>query len=282
MSSIEPKPFSPQIVEQVAKVLCDTEGGLTNGQIDRAFSALGLREVNKATGRYQKTKWRRVHETLLGHQQASKSNEVVVRFIEFCLHPGQFVDSPATFSRIQGELNERLSFEGIHLNDQGKVVPGKRANTLSEAAQIADSLVAELRHRNVHPKVLAFSDRELLQKDLFHGVHEATKSIFERLRQATTETTDGAELIDALFGLGNGFPVIAINNCDTDSEKSEHKGFANLIRGAAGIWRNTTAHDPRAVSDVTRLEILDALATLSYIHRRLDTAVNVHTGETVK
>src|SRR5690606_5733160 len=122
----------------------------TNGQIDRAFSALGLREVNKATGRYQKTKWRRVHETLLGHQQASKSNDVVVRFLEFCLHPGQFVDSPVTFSRIQGELNERLSFEGIHLNNQGKIVSGKRANTPSEAAQIADSLVAELRHRNVH------------------------------------------------------------------------------------------------------------------------------------
>jgi uncharacterized protein (TIGR02391 family) len=278
----DPILFQEGVIEQIARLIGATDSEFSNNKIERAFARLNIKEVNPPTGNQIKAKWRRIDDTLVGHQRRTNSGQVVVRFIEDCVNPGNFMDRPDRFDHWRDALNGVLVFEGLSISRAGKVEKGSKAETLDEAAKIADSLIAELKRRAVHPTVLAFCDRELLQKDLFHGVHEATKSVFERLRQATTETSDGSELIEALFGLGNGAPVIAINDCDTESEKSEHKGFANLMKGAYGIWRNTTAHDARAVSEVKRQEVLDALGTLSYIHRRLDSAVNVHTGETVK
>ena len=37
--------------------------------------------------------------------------------------------------------------------------------------------------------------------------------------------------------------MLAINSLQSDSERSEQKGFANLVRGTIGMFRNPTAHE---------------------------------------
>lgn len=272
--------FAPHVIEAISKALCEYSEFLSHSRIDRAFEALQLREINPSTTEYQKTKWIRVYDTLLGYQKRTGSGQCVVQFIEHCLNPAGYTTKPELFEQVRSDVNERLSFVGLRVSKQGKVEKGSVATTLDESARIADSMVTELRRRSAHPYVLKYCSRELIQKDLFHGVHEATKGVFERLRLATGVLGDGAELVDKTLGL-NGGPMIAINRCVTESEKSVQKGFCNLLKGAAGIWRNRTAHELRLTSDLERQEVLDALATLSYIHRQLDNAVVTRTGERV-
>lgn len=66
--------------------------------------------------------------------------------------------------------------------------------------------------------------------------------------------------------------MLAINTLSTETEKTQQNGFANLLTGLAGLYRNPVAHDPRTDRTVTDDELLELLTTLSMVHRRLDEA----------
>jgi len=113
----------------------------------------------------------------------------------------------------------------------------------------------------------------LLADNYFHTVFEATKSIAEKIRSKTGLTTDGAPLVDEAFSFKNKLPHLALSSLQTESEKSEQKGFANLLKGVFGTFRNTTAHAPKVIWVIEEQDALDILSTISLIHRRLDNAI---------
>jgi uncharacterized protein (TIGR02391 family) len=86
---------------------------------------------------------------------------------------------------------------------------------------------------------------------------------------------DGSDLIDYCFGGRSRQPVIRINAYASETERSEHSGFANLLRGIFGTFRNPPAHASRAAAEwmITEADALDLFSMLSLIHRRLDAAV---------
>ena len=123
----------------------------------------------------------------------------------------------------------------------------------------------------MHADVLRFCRAELLEKDYFHAVFEATKSIADKLRTKTGLGSDGSTLVDQALGLkGTQLPLLAFNALESESERSEHRGLMNLIKGVFGAFRNTSAHAPRIHWKVTQQDALDILTTISLIHRRLD------------
>ncbi|GAI25988.1 unnamed protein product, partial [marine sediment metagenome] len=83
----------------------------------------------------------------------------------------------------------------------------------------------------------------MLQDNYFHAVLEATKSVASKVRLMTGLNSDGAQLIDDAFGGSN--PILKINAFETDTEKSEQRGFTNLAKGLFGTFRNPTAHAPK-------------------------------------
>ena len=66
--------------------------------------------------------------------------------------------------------------------------------------------------------------------------------------------------------------MLAINSLKSESERSEQKGFLNLVKGTYGMFRNTTAHDARIHWNVSKDDAEDLLSLVSLIHRRLDAA----------
>lgn len=127
---------------------------------------------------------------------------------------------------------------------------------------------ADLEGRGVHPDVLAFCRAELLADNYFHAVQEAVKSVGDKIRNKTGLTDDGGVLIDRAFG--GDPPLIAINARRTASEKSEQSGFANLVKGVFGMFRNPTAHGARIHWEMSKTDAEDLLTIVSLIHRRLD------------
>jgi uncharacterized protein (TIGR02391 family) len=107
-----------------------------------------------------------------------------------------------------------------------------------------------------------------LAENYFHAVFEATKSIAEIIRQKTGLLQDGSELVEAAFSIKN--PLIKINDLSSETKESEHKGFANLIKGVFGMFRNTTAHAPKVIWEINEVDALDIMSTISLIHRKLE------------
>ena len=259
-------------LQAICDVLGDTATGLTGSEIGRYLAQAGIEDPIP-----HMTKRHRLFQALKERQDRDKSANHVLRFISVVMDPVKHIGNKDYFESERHKLNLALSFCGIHLTEQGTFKRVDAATTLSDAEQRAGTLRKALQERRVHPDVLAFCRAELIADDYFHAVFEATKSVAEKLRNKTGLTADGAPLVDEALSLGKaGHPRLAFNSLQTESERSEQSGLANLIKGIFGAFRNTTGHAPRIHWHVTEQDALDVLTTLSLIHRRLDAAVRTH------
>lgn len=257
--------FSQSDLEAIAKALGDTSEGLTGSEIGHILASLRMADPNPDL-----TKWRRLFNALVARQNYSQNRRATLEFIRQAMKPARYVKNPEQFEARRTNLNLALSFSGLAVDASGNVVSIKKARTLSEAARRAEELQADLRPRGVHPDVLRFCRAELVADNYFHAVLEATKSIADKLRSKTGLIDDGADLVDkALTGIS---PLLSINPLATKSEKSEQSGFANLIKGTFGMFRNPTAHEARILWSMTKEDAEDLLTLASLIHRRLDNA----------
>ena len=192
---------------------------------------------------------------------------------EAILHPSRFGGRHEVFEEYRTSVNYQLSFYGLAIDEKGQPQRVAAARTISEATQRANELRSELTHRSVHVDVLRFCKAELLQDNYFHCVLEATKSVAQKIRDKAGIDGDGTSLVDQAFSIKT--PLLALNTLQSDSEQSEQKGFANLLKGVFGTFRNVLAHTPKITWAFNRIDAMDALTILSYIHRRLDEATVV-------
>jgi len=261
--------FSDANLEQVANVLGATDTGLTGSEIGRYLCECGIVDPLP-----QMTKRVRLYQAFLDRQRTDGCSNNVCAFIQRVMNPVLYVQSPDYFKRKQSELNRVLAFEGLMLNDAGKLEQRNQAKTISDAQQAADDLRNLLIARGVHGDVLTFCRAELVQGNYFHAVLEAAKSVAQKIRDKSGLTSDAAELVDEAFGIGKkAYPVLAFNALATDSERSEHTGLMNLMKGFFGTFRNTTAHAPKITWKITEQDALDMMTLASLLHRRLDAAV---------
>lgn len=255
------------VIVGVAQVLGDTTHGLTGSEIAEMLKRLYIPDPGPIT------KWKRLETALSARQAYDRSPKRTITFITDAMRPVRYINTPELFTRRQDGLNEVLSFVGLRVTDRGEVARAVVSTTLDEASKNAASLRAELRRRRTHPDVLAYCTVELLKKSNFHAALEATKGVFDRLRALSGQTGDGAKLVDAVLTLGStGNAVIAINSGRSATDRDEQTGFANLLKGLNSMYRNPTAHDPRALRPFPDEDLLELLTMLSMVHRRLDTA----------
>lgn len=219
------------------------------------------------------TKWIRIHNAFVTFQNTNRVSNNILKFTQRVIHPTRFINENERFEDARIEVNKCLAFIGRELAQSGKLKIVEVANTIGEAQKRASLLHQKLQVRQVHEEVLKFCKAELLVDNYFHAVFEATKSVAERIRQLTGLPNDGSQLVDAAFALGqSNKPLVAINGLTTESEESEHKGFANLLRGIFGVFRNTTGHVPKITWAITEVDALDCFTMVSFAHRKLDKA----------
>ena len=258
--------FKPSIIEGVAGVLGDTAMGLTGSQISQRLREVGIRDVDPGN-----TKWKRLYNALADHQNRHQTGRCVVGFIAAAMDPARFIADPAQFSYLQDGLDEVLVLVGLRINDRGQVarLRAGAATTLNEAAARSGRIRTELRRRSTHPAVVRYCTDELLAKNNFHAVLEATKSVADRLREMCEVDGDGSKVVRRSL-LPADRPLVAINEGRTETDRSEQAGFANVVLGLMGLYRNPTAHEPKIHRNVSDDELLEALTILSMAHRRLD------------
>jgi len=262
--------FSQADLEQVCGVLADTGGGLTGSEMGRILALLDIPDPTPSI-----TKRRRLFNALSGCQAKVRSGSIVGAFIEESMRPVRYTDSHALFESRRNALNTVLAFRGYSLEEDGKLrLRAQPARTLTEAEEAAGRLRSELSRRGVHPDVLKFCRPELLQENYFHAVFEATKSVADKIREKAEMDGDGQELVDRAFGIGQrGIPLLAFNSLQSETERSEHNGLMQLMKGMFGVFRNVTAHAPKVKWPISERDAMDLLTIASYLHRRLDGCV---------
>lgn len=259
--------FDAQRLEAIAKVLADTETGLTGSQIGYLLQDCNIPDPDSTM-----TKWKRLFNAFVSFQNEHLVGNHVVVFINRAMNPASYTERPGDFRLRQDRLNTVLAFCGMHVGDNGKIKRSSTVSTLDEAMQRASRLRGALTQRNVHIDILTFCNAELLQENYFHAVFEAIKSITTKIRGLSGSTSDGVDLVHEAFGLKYGDPVLAINPLDTETLRGEQRGFVSLLKGLYGTIRNPLAHDPKIEWDMSEQDALDILTMISLVHRKLDEA----------
>lgn len=263
MSDVSSKLFSATELEAIARALGHTGDGLTGSEIATVLMQCRIDDLAAA-----ETKWRRVYCALAERQNRDQKRNATLAFIRVAMKPARHLHNQERYEALRTHLNRALAFSGLAVQEDGELVSAAQARTLPEAERRAQDLRSSLEARGVHPDVLQFCRAELLADNYFHTVLEATKSVAEKLRSKTGLKDDGGALIDR--ALAGDLPMIAINSLSSESERSEQKGFANLVKGTFGMFRNTTAHAPRISWQMSRTDAADLLSIVSLIHRRID------------
>jgi len=264
--------FSHAGLESICKVLADTRQGLTGSEIGSILARLDIPDPMPAMA-----KRRRLFQTLAERQTHIRSGSIVGAFIQEAMNPVRYLGDRALFDSRRDALNAILAFSGYSLGEDGKLrLRDQPARTITEAEEAAGRLRSELSRRGVHPDVLKFCRPELLQENNFHAVFEATKSVADKIREKAEVDGDGSKLVDRAFGIGKqGMPILAFNSLRTETERSEHSGLMQLMKGMFGVFRNVTGHAPKVKWPIPEQDALDLLTIASYLHRRLDTCVRI-------
>ena len=259
--------FPEAQIEALAKLLGDCG---TGSDITRVLKAQGLQDNSE-----QSTKWRRLYSIFLHSQQQYNCANSVLNFIAAFLTPARFVGRNAEFEQYREDLNVILAFSGLQYGQDGQFRQCQTVQTLDEAERRLRTIRAKIQGRRIHAEVLKYCRAELLQDNYFHAIFEATKGLAQRVRDMSGMPTDGAALIDAVFSVDR--PILAINTLRTDTERSEHKGFAALLKGCFAAIRNPLAHEPKILWDGED-DAADYLSLISLLHRKLDDAVPTRAG----
>lgn len=258
--------IQPHILESLCKVIADTSTGLTGSEIGEILTDCKIIDTDP-----QMTKWKRLYNAFVNSQNRYQCSNNILKFLQTAMQPVRYLSDKGTYEIRRNELNKVLSFIGLELSETGKYRNIESVQTISEAEKRANKLKQKLEERNVHEDILKFCRAELLVDNYFHAVFEATKSVADKIRNKTGLNYDGTQLIDVAFSLKD--PLLKINLLISETDKSEHTGFGNLLKGFFGMFRNTTAHEPKIKWGINEQDALDIMSLASLMHRRLDNAV---------
>lgn len=256
-------------IEEVSKILGEY---LSGTDISRHFADMGVEDTSG-----EGTKWRRLCATFKKYQLADATPSKLMEFVKRLLEPSRYVNRQEIFETARHAINAHLAFAGIEYRANGKFYQIPVAETIDEAHKRVNALNSKFRGRRLHTDVLKYCKAELLQENYFHAVFEASKGLAQRIRDLSGVDGDGASLVDRVFAINQ--PVLAINSLRTETEQSEHKGFASLLKGCFGAVRNPLAHQPKILWDGED-DAADYLTLLSLMHRKLDDAVKTGFGGT--
>lgn len=258
-------PLTPSIMENIAKVIGDTNNGYTGSEI---MYNLSLNNIPDPSSPNEKlTKWVRIYNAFVNYQNIHHCSNDILKFIKEYFAPNRFVNKLGLFNEQREEVNLQLRFCGYEITEEGYIIKIQSATTISEAQSRADSFKQKLHNQNAHHSVIYYAKSELMVNDYFHSVLESIKGLYQRIRDLSGSSLDGAKLIQAAF---YNDPAIIINNYVTQSDKDEHRGFSDILQGLNSLVRNPQSHTARIDASFSEQDAIEIFALISYCHRKLD------------
>jgi len=180
--------FQDSHLLEIARALADAA---THRELDDLFQQCSIAEHGGNPKR------ERIKNALAARQARDGCGNNVGAFIQALLDPARFSGRLEDHTAYCRQVNVPLAFSGLHVSDQGQLVPVPAASTVSEAQARADRLRENLVARGVHGRVLDCCRAEWVKDNYFHAVLEACKSVAEAIRKKSGLEGDGAPLADA-------------------------------------------------------------------------------------
>jgi uncharacterized protein (TIGR02391 family) len=262
-----------QCVETISKYLGDI---VTGGTITRILAKYNWIDHDTLYGeRLISTKWKRINASLIKEMKKAKSPKPLFIMIEEIMNPLNFINEQENWNKNRNDINFAMSFYGYELTDGGKVIPIKAAKTYSEAVSRSKNLREKLEIHNIHPDILKYCSPELLDENYFHAIFEASKGVFQKIRDLTLSSKDGNTLVNEAFVIKNPALIIQDNRLNTSDEISEYNGLKSLLNAICYLYRNPQAHSPKLYNPLSESDAIAAFIMMSLVYKQLDRCICV-------
>lgn len=253
--------FNAQSIETISRIIGSI---MTGSTISRMFETLNIKDNSNHS-----TKWRRLDYVMRESQYLFNCGNKIIEIIQYVFHPtSSWFDNSNNYKSLINEINKCISFYGYELREDGKIYEIESSITRTQANERYDLLKSKLTERNIHPQILKFCTQDIVNEDYFSIIFEASKSIYDRIRDMTGITLDGNKLIYNCFDLN--YPIIIFNSLKNDTEINLYNGLKNILLSIAQIGRNPKAHTPKIYSYDNLDNCLDILNLISFAHKMLD------------
>jgi len=121
-------PLDGCTLEAIAKVIGDSDRGLTGSQLGHKLRQCSIPDVDPTN-----TNWKRLYNAFVEFQNKHNFGNHVVKFIMQALSPTAFTGEPERFEERRQALNAVLSFVDMELGVDGNVRHTSRASNIEDA-----------------------------------------------------------------------------------------------------------------------------------------------------
>ncbi|MDR2941223.1 MAG: TIGR02391 family protein [Treponema sp.] len=273
--------ISPEQLKAICNVIADTSSGLTKSELKLVLGQCGIEAVDdgyRSNGYtyspgLNKRDW--LYNCLANEMDKSRRYTKFYSFLESALNPARYTvtEKRPQFEHFLIEVNNILLFAGLEIQRNGKLQPVMKAETLDEVDRRVNSLNRQLYYRAIHEEVKKYCNKDLLRKDYYDAVFEASKGLAQRVRDISGLQTDGSKLFQTAFSSKD--PYIAMNKLTTETENNEHNGLRELLEAIFHLIRNPAAHTPKINWKTDETKALDVLTMISLAHKYLDECFQV-------
>ena len=255
------KKFNSQSIETISKIIGNI---MTGSTISKMLDILNITDNSD-----QSTKWRRLDYIMRESQNRYNCGNKIIEIIQYVFHPtSSWFNSSVDYKECINEINKCISFYGYELHEDGKIHQITSTKTRTQANEKYDLLKSKLLERNIHPTILKFCTQDIVNEDYFSIIFEASKSVYDKIRNMTGINKDGNQLILTCFN--KTYPIIVFNTLTTQTEQNIYDGLKNLLLSIGQIGRNPRAHTPKIYSYDKLDNCLDILNLISFAHKMLD------------
>lgn len=149
----------------------------------------------------------------------------------------------------------------------------QRSNEFHEL-QLAENSISLLNNNFIdiqpllHSEIVKHSYRAYQNGHLREAVLNSVMALLDMVRNKTQLEEDGDRLIGKAFSIDD--PYLKINNLSNESERSDHLGFVQMLKGANQGIRNPKAHS--LSHDLNELKAAQYLIFASMLARRIEEA----------
>lgn len=260
------EPFRLEALEELAQIIGDH---YTGSEITALFKRSGYPEVAHDGG----TKWRFVHATFerLQEQGGGTPNHVLT-VLQTAGNPQGWIGKREPFEKFLGAVNEVLAFYGLRVREDGTMArTGDRATTVRQN-QNPDQVAFDA--RTFHAVVVKHARSHFSRGAYFHAVFECCKAFDTAVSLNSGNPKSGQPLMSEAMNLKG---PVKFNSQQKQSEQDEQTGIMFLCMGLMNAVRNPQAHEPELNWPMSRQDALDVLALLSFLFRKLESAMVVQT-----
>lgn len=256
------------IIEEISKIIAEY---VTGSEITRLFSRLDFYDydLHQPLTRLS-TKWKRLNHAIIEKCNEEKNTRPFFKLIEEILNPIYFQNEQELWYEAKRKVNFPLRFYGFEIDDSGKIIKTIETKTYSEAVSRSQNLLEKIEPYKIHKSVIKFCRPELLQKNYFHAIHEASKSTLNRIRDMNNSSADGAKLIELSFSTKNPSLIIKGNGIQSEKDRNEYNALKHLLLTINYFYRNTTAHEAKIYNPKSETDAITALTLISKAHDLLD------------